>query len=175
VLQQYHFDTVLDVGCAQGHLVEHFRNRGKDSRGIDVSTIAVKRAKKLGRDCSWGSVTDIPFGDKSFDLVYCTDVMEHLRPEDVSTAIDELYRVTKKFLAISVSTNYSTGITGDKARRGAYFKAKLQGKIDNLHLTIKPMEWWLDQFKREGINIRYRKRKMRKAFIAEIKPYANYR
>ncbi len=51
-----------------------------------------------------GSILKIPFENKSFDVVVCTDVLEHINPRKQDKAINELLRITKKNLYISVPT-----------------------------------------------------------------------
>lgn len=41
----------------------------------------------------FGSVTDLPFGDQCFDVVLCTEVLEHVN--DPQRALNEFYRVLK--------------------------------------------------------------------------------
>lgn len=50
----------------------------------------------------WGSITELPFENESFDLVCAFDVIEHV--EDDTTAVNELYRVCKTggYIAITV-------------------------------------------------------------------------
>lgn len=45
-----------------------------------------------------GALLNIPFVDKSFDLVICTHAIEHIR--DYKRAITELKRVAKRYIII---------------------------------------------------------------------------
>lgn len=47
-----------------------------------------------------GDITRMPFCDHSFDIVICTEVLEHL--EKPGAALKELKRVAKKFILITV-------------------------------------------------------------------------
>lgn len=49
-----------------------------------------------------GSITAIPFSDQSFGAVVCTDVLEHIRPQDREKSIEELIRVGEKIVCIGV-------------------------------------------------------------------------
>ena len=98
---------VLDAGCGTGrHLSEAFRRRGVHVVGIDMShedSIAARNIMKImeqegeGGNGSWGvfkaDITRLPFSDRSFDLVICSEVLEHI-PED-SKAVSEITRVLK--------------------------------------------------------------------------------
>jgi ubiquinone/menaquinone biosynthesis C-methylase UbiE len=95
-------DLVLEVGCGSGHILERIK-RGKLT-GIDVSPTQIERAgKKLNGKAelirSPGEA--IPFPDKHFDRVICTEVFEHvLEPADV---LSEMRRVVKDEGVISLS------------------------------------------------------------------------
>jgi ubiquinone/menaquinone biosynthesis C-methylase UbiE len=47
-----------------------------------------------------GSATDLPFDDRSFDLVTMLEVLEHI--PDTTTALREGFRVARRFLVLSV-------------------------------------------------------------------------
>ncbi len=95
---------VLDAGCGSGrHLCESFRTPGVDVAGVDLNRDDLGKAKgflslmakeQKGR---WlvaqADVTKLPFADGSFDVVICSEVLEHI--EDNRTAVAELVRVLK--------------------------------------------------------------------------------
>ncbi|HWF73731.1 MAG TPA: class I SAM-dependent methyltransferase [Solirubrobacteraceae bacterium] len=85
---------VLDAGCGSGRTLEDLRVYGEVS-GIELSELAAEHARKrnLG-DVHIGRVESLPWGDDSFDLVTCLDVLEHT-PDD-RVALQELRRVTKR-------------------------------------------------------------------------------
>jgi len=107
---------VLDAGCGRGrHLGETFRRPGVHALGVDRNLEDVTRTRNLmrlmeqegeGGGGSWGilqaDLTRLPFADNSFDLVICSEVLEHI-PED-DQAIREIVRVLKpgERLAVSV-------------------------------------------------------------------------
>lgn len=47
-------------------------------------------------------IRELPMGENSFDVVLACEVLEHLPWEDVSTALSELRRVTRKYVIVSV-------------------------------------------------------------------------
>jgi len=107
---------VLDAGCGGGrHLSEAFRARGVSVVGIDLNKDDALKAHNTtkimrheGEDGGGSAlvmvsdVTSLPFADESFDIVICSEVLEHI-PEH-RTAIREIIRVLKpgKSLVVSV-------------------------------------------------------------------------
>ncbi|MCA9751982.1 MAG: class I SAM-dependent methyltransferase [Gemmatimonadetes bacterium] len=76
----------LDVGCREGHQTRWLEQRGYVVTSIDIS-----------KEFDTAQVVDInepiPFDDDSFDLVWCSEVIEHLRDPEFSLA--EMRRVTR--------------------------------------------------------------------------------
>jgi SAM-dependent methyltransferase len=84
---------ILDAGCGSGAVLDELARLG-DVAGVDVSPIAVERARARGHlEVLWANVDRLPWPDGSFDLVTCLDVLEHT-PDDVSV-LKELHRVTR--------------------------------------------------------------------------------
>ena len=101
----------LEVGCGYGRCVEGLRARGLDAIGVDVNRWLIERlAKPYLR---WGDVCHLDFLANSFDLVVCTDVLEHVAEYDV--AIAELVRVSRGLIYVEVTTstnrNYALDVT----------------------------------------------------------------
>jgi SAM-dependent methyltransferase len=73
---------VLDLGCGPGTSVDFFRARDPDVQwvGLDLpdSPEVRTRARADARFETFDGV-HIPFGESSFDLVYCKQVLEHVR------------------------------------------------------------------------------------------------
>jgi 2-polyprenyl-6-hydroxyphenyl methylase/3-demethylubiquinone-9 3-methyltransferase len=89
----------LDVGCGGGLLAEEFAGLGCAVVGVDPSeeslTAAREHAAARGLAIEYRRATGeaLPFGDASFDLVYCCDVLEHVN--DLHQVIGETARVLK--------------------------------------------------------------------------------
>ncbi len=89
---------VVDVGCGVGDLLAEVRARepSVDVSGLDFSPKAIEGAKRLLPDGDFRRfVIDrtLPYDDRSFDLVLCTDVVEHLHyPKAV---VAELVRICR--------------------------------------------------------------------------------
>lgn len=77
------------------------------TRFIDVSERAVARLRKAGASADTGTIVDLPFANRTFDLVCAMDVIEHV--EDDVGALGELTRVLalRGTLLISVPLHQS--------------------------------------------------------------------
>lgn len=89
----------LDLGCGDGRLLEYFSSVGMDVTGtVLLSDEDYIRTRRLPHGLKIRSGVDLnrvlPFADASFDLVYSTEVIEHL--ESHSVFISESARVLKK-------------------------------------------------------------------------------
>jgi ubiquinone/menaquinone biosynthesis C-methylase UbiE len=97
-------DSILDVGAGEGFTLEMFRKNkiGKKIEGIEYMDDAFILAKQLHPKVSIkkGNIYELPYKKDSFDIVVCTEVLEHL--DDPGKALQELKRVTKKYLIVSV-------------------------------------------------------------------------
>lgn len=97
-------DSILDVGCGEGFTLNRLKENGigKKLKGLEYSKNAIKLGRKIYPDIKiiQGSIYKLPYKNNSFDLVLCTEVLEHL--EDPKKALKELARVSKKYLLLSV-------------------------------------------------------------------------
>lgn len=103
-LKKLRIDSVLDVGCGEGFILNKLKSEsiGKYWQGIDYAKEAIEIGRKIHPDLNLkqGSVYESGFNDNSFDLVICTEVLEHL--EDTKKALKEVLRISKKYVLLSV-------------------------------------------------------------------------
>ncbi len=94
---------VLDVGSGDGYLsFRIFSEKKNFVVGSDISMARMKNAKKnfpafIG---ARANVFCLPFRDNSFDVVACSQLLEHLK--NWHFALKELLRVSKKSVIITV-------------------------------------------------------------------------
>ena len=96
--------TVLEVGCGEGYLLNHISKLKSFSRleGIDISKEIIEKAKMFYPSVkfSTGSICSLNYRDSEFDLVLACEILEHLQNYD--KALSEIKRVTKKYCIVSV-------------------------------------------------------------------------
>ncbi len=115
--------TTLDAGCAHGFLVEALVDRGVDAYGIDISEFAISQVRDDIRDrCRVHSILE-PFGRK-YDLITCTEVLEHLEPAEVLVAVANLCAHSDDIIFGSTPLDYR----------------------EETHVNVHPPEHWVELF-----------------------------
>jgi 2-polyprenyl-3-methyl-5-hydroxy-6-metoxy-1,4-benzoquinol methylase len=80
-----HPRTVIDVGCGAGNLLQALLERVEPDRvvGIDYAGAGIRRASELVPAGEFHAMSLYDFDpDESFELVLCTEVLEHLSQPD---------------------------------------------------------------------------------------------
>ncbi len=88
--------TLLDVGCGRGFWARQCARAGLRVTGCDF----VRRFDDPDIAFRAGSVENLPFADRSFDVVTCLHTLEHVRR--LEKAVAELCRVCRRELFIIV-------------------------------------------------------------------------
>lgn len=97
-------ESILDVGCGEGFTLEKLRKEGigKHLEGVDYLALAIQLGKKEHPQLTLkqGSIYDLDYKDNSFDVVICSEVLEHI--DDPLKGLAELVRVAKNYCVLSV-------------------------------------------------------------------------
>lgn len=93
--------TILDVGCGNG-IITNVLSKEYDVTGIDFSAIALEYVECNSICCS---ADNIPVKDNSFDMIFSSQLLEHLSNPVLDKTILELKRIAKKYIIITLPHN----------------------------------------------------------------------
>mmetsp|Transcript_42287 Transcript_42287/g.80814 ORF Transcript_42287/g.80814 Transcript_42287/m.80814 type:complete len:282 (+) Transcript_42287:637-1482(+) len=140
--------SYLDAGCGQCSVVQFLVNVKKHANGVEVSESALSTSPACANLLKRGvvlhsSLMSIQFPDDSFDVVFSSDVLEHIPQQDIPAVILELVRVSKGDIFLSISLR----------RAGLDPKPPAPAII---HVTVQPREWWDLQFLSAGCVVNHK-------------------
>jgi SAM-dependent methyltransferase len=119
--------SVLDAGCAIGFLVKSLRDCGVEAEGIDSSAWAIAQVPPdVGTSCRVGSVTDELSRD--YDLITCIEVLEHVSPQEATSAVANFCRHSRSVLFSSTPDRFD----------------------EVTHVNVRPVEYWTYLFAING-------------------------
>ena len=100
---------ILDVGCAHGYLIAELQDKyGHSVKGVDYSPYAVENSEKSVRGkIRQGDILKLPFRKNEFDAVICLDVINYLEEKNIPKAIQNMARISKKFVFFGAIFKYS--------------------------------------------------------------------
>lgn len=93
------FKNLLEVGCNRGHnLVALEQLYTSRIVGIEPNSFAVAIARAVKLDVIKGNAFDLPFENGHFDMAMTIAVLSHIHSADLCVALDEIYRVSGKYI-----------------------------------------------------------------------------
>lgn len=88
---------ILDLGCGDGEIICRIANFSKNCVGIDIAKNRLMKfkdqANRLGVKLVQGSIEKTSFPNQEFDVVICTEVLEHIK--DYKRVLLEVSRILK--------------------------------------------------------------------------------
>jgi ubiquinone/menaquinone biosynthesis C-methylase UbiE len=94
--------NVLDVGCGIGKLYRYIPGT-MTYTGLDLTEhfLEIARTENPGINVVHGSALNLPFDDNEFEYAVCKDFLEHVDPDDVQVAVQEMARVASRGIIIA--------------------------------------------------------------------------
>lgn len=143
---------ILDIGCGDGVLSYSFAKKGLKVTGIDNSEKAIKFAEEKCKtlknlDFLIGSACELPFANRSFDYIVCSEIIEHLKhPEKM---LSEIKRVWSQKGEVIITTPVKfTEKPLDKMHYREYSKEELRELLERYFKNIEIIKshslFWLE-------------------------------
>lgn len=86
--------SILEIGIGNGFVSKYLKQRGFNVITLDID-------KRLNPDVT-GTVLNIPFFDRAFDVVACYELLEHLPYDNLAKAMSEIYRISDSHVLLSL-------------------------------------------------------------------------
>ncbi|MGI9270614.1 MAG: class I SAM-dependent methyltransferase [Woeseiaceae bacterium] len=147
LLQSKPGQHLLDVACGLGRLLEAGREYDLRLSGIDISEVAVQRARENVPEAriEVGSAERLPYADASFDLISCIGSLERML--DTAKALAEMRRVGKPDARFCLLVRNST--TSNWKFRRAIWRRRNTGNANAASL-----EEWSTCFESNGFVVK---------------------
>jgi 2-polyprenyl-3-methyl-5-hydroxy-6-metoxy-1,4-benzoquinol methylase len=103
------FRTVLDLGCANGFVLEFLMDRGKDVRGVELSSAVIDLIRSdLRERVTIASATTLGRVGQ-FDLVTCIEVAEHIPSEESAGLLNTIVLNARRWVYFTAASPYQPG------------------------------------------------------------------
>ena len=124
--------SVIDVGCGIGTFLRVFKEYGvKEILGVDGKWVNKTQLYIGQEEFLEANLEETIKADKTYDLVMCLEVAEHLSPTAAQTLVDSLTSLGKT-IVFSAAT-------------------AMQGGQN--HLNEQPFQYWKEKFEKKGYKI----------------------
>jgi ubiquinone/menaquinone biosynthesis C-methylase UbiE len=87
-------ESILEIGIGNKTVSNYLKQNGLKADTCDFD-------KTLEPDYV-ADIRNLPFADNSYDMILAFEILEHLPWEDVDKALNELHRVSKKYVLVSI-------------------------------------------------------------------------
>jgi len=148
-------ERCLDLGCGLGTFVIEGSKLGAEMTGMDMSSEALKIAKKiadrhLGENNArfvLGNSSVIPMDESSLDKVICADFFEHLDHDNLWKTLCECFRVLKHGGALIIYCPCPSHIFELLKSRNILLKR------DETHIGMRSMNEYLELLPKAGFSV----------------------
>lgn len=124
MLNEVQAERFIEVGCGSGRLFDLYL-RFPHVVGVDMSWSMLDNSKAVKERLEFrqmnlvrASATDLPFASESFDCALTSEVLLHIPPQKVASALDEIMRVSRYaiFLEFYTPTYEDSGELREKRK-----------------------------------------------------------
>jgi SAM-dependent methyltransferase len=143
LLKQLDFTDCLDAGCAQRFLLEGIVDSfNVPGFGCDISDAVIEANRQARPDMAFRvlDLTQETWPDRQFDLVVCSEVLEHI--PDWPNALANLVRMTRRHLVVTVPSGPIRTMDRLVGHHQHFAGPELTAAIAEHGLTISTVRHW---------------------------------
>jgi len=102
-------EKIIEIGAGSGVDIIELHKLNFDVTYSDFSETALKKFKDRNPNIKAVKcdVKKLPFSNNSYDLVFSLGLLEHFNEKDRKKAIEELFRISKRYVLIDVPQKFS--------------------------------------------------------------------
>lgn len=127
-------EVVLDAGCGTGANMIEIKSIVNKVYGVDISPEAIKFAKSKNLNNLYlSNLTDLPFDNSFFDLIYCMDVFGNLDQNQTRKTLGEFNRCLKVGGLIIIQT---AGLEWLNSSHDKYWDIQKRYSIEELEKIV---------------------------------------
>lgn len=164
VMNLYNPDTVYEIGCGYGFLVNKLMQKGIMVYGSDISEYAIHKGwEELGLNeeiavldaTSSNFAGEVPFTKGELDLLIAKDVIEHWG-DKLEQGIENMVSLEPKFIHIVTPMGETKDSPITAHCKDKYWNEKLwyyigaNSKTDLTHTALHERSYWAEQFEKHG-------------------------
>lgn len=150
LLETFQPNTILDVGCGTGETLDYFKGRGRNVIGVDgLGFNAATCASRYKIPCVIHDLTKAPFMIEGVDLIWCSDVAEHIEEKYIGNLLYTLANAPLLAMCQGNEDSADVGWHHVNNKPESYWVEKLAsvGMVEDVGLTAKSREkgnqgWW---------------------------------
>ena len=128
LVDQLKIESVIDIGCGEGHSAKEFKRLGCKILGVEGSSRAIQET--LIEEVVQHDLRDGAFDGGEFDLAWCCEVVEHIDEEFMPNLMNTLAKA--KYVA---------------------FTHAIPGQGGHHHVNCRSSLYWIMEFFRNGYRI----------------------
>jgi SAM-dependent methyltransferase len=152
LMEKFHPSSVIDVGCGIGTFLKVFKQHGvSDILGVDGTWVNKEQLYIDKKEFVEADLEKPIKLDRTFDLVLCLEVAEHLSPGAADTIVGSLTSLGK-VIVFSAATVKQGGQNHINEQEFSYWKKKFEEKGYKIVDFFRPhfwnverIQWWYKQ------------------------------
>lgn len=137
--------SVLEVGCNIGRNLNVLRHFIPEVHAIEPNAQCCKFVREnpalTGVTVHEGTGFDLPYADSSIDLVFTSGVLIHVAPDDLGRAVDEIVRVSRRYVLCIEYFSHKPEQVPYHGREGYLFKRDFGGFYLDRHPELRVLDY----------------------------------